>query len=204
MIYDKFKCIHVHVPKCAGTSIAYAFRGYWYDPWDKINKIHEGHATASEIKKLYATKEQWNNYFKFAIVRNPFERIASAYNFLIKESQSRFINRIRFRSFVLRKNEFKRMLGSENKLNKKSYHYVVKPAVDFLFENDKLLVDYIGRYEKLEETWEIICDKLKIKMKLPHKRIRPHKYYKEYYDEETKRIVEETYKKDIEIFGYEF
>lgn len=204
MIYDKFKCIHVHIPKCAGTSIAYAFRGSWLDPFDKINRIRQGHATAYEIKKYYANKEQWNNYFKFAIVRNPFERVASAYNFLIGESKSKFENRVWFRSFVTRTNQFKKMLGEKNKADRKSYHYIVKPAVDFLFEDNNLLVDYIGRYENLEEEWEFICEKLEIKMALPHKRIYPHKYYKDYYDEDTKRIVAETYKKDIEIFGYEF
>jgi hypothetical protein len=206
VIYDKYKCIHVHIPKTGGTSIAHAFRGTWIDPFDKINRVHEGHATACEIKKYYATEEQWNNYFKFAIVRNPFERVASAYNFLVGGTmkKSRFENRVEFRSFVTRTNFYNKMLSSENKSAERSFNYIVKPAVDYLFEDDNLLVDYIGRFENLEEEWEIICEKLKIKMELPHKRRYHHKYYKEFYDEATKRIVAKTYKKDIEIFGYEF
>ena len=67
------------------------------------------------------------------------------------------------------------------------------------------LVDYILRFEHLEEMWNKMFEELGYKPpELPKKNISKHKHYSEYYDDETREFVGKLFKRDIEVFGYEF
>jgi hypothetical protein len=218
MISHEYKCINIHIPKTAGTSISWAFSHDHqknFDTtqgFDKKNKIWIQHATAQEVKKLYTNEEQWNNYFKFAIVRNPFDKIVSSYNWLSlvlrpRIKVSNFTDRLMFEDFIYKKGRFKKFLDPTLDTKEESRHTHLKTSTYFIMdENDNLMVDYVGRFENLKNEWEFICDKLGIVMKLHHinKHSRSNKHYRDYYNDKTKAYVSEIYKKDLKIFGYEF
>ena len=66
-------------------------------------------------------------------------------------------------------------------------------------------LDFIGKFENLQEDFTQICDKLEIKdSMLPHKFKTDHKPYWEYYDDETREMVEKHYEVDINYFNYKF
>jgi tetratricopeptide (TPR) repeat protein len=75
MISHELKCIFVHIPRCAGTSIEEWLVG---KDWWQIDPPSK-HLLASQAKALYA--QHWPHYFKFAIVRNPYTRFASSLHF---------------------------------------------------------------------------------------------------------------------------
>ena len=65
-------------------------------------------------------------------------------------------------------------------------------------------IDFIGRFETIDEDFKELCKELDAHLELPHLNKTKHAPYQEYYDEETKRIVADHFAEDIEKFGYSF
>jgi len=78
--------------------------------------------------------------------------------------------------------------------------------LDWILNDDgKLFVDFIGRYENLQQDFGKVCDNIGLpRQVLLHTNKTRHRPYWDCYDENTKNIVATKYKKDIEYFGYEF
>ena len=74
----------------------------------------------------------------------------------------------------------------------------------FVDEDGNILVDFIGRFEDLENDFKKVCELLSIEMRLPHKNPSKHASYREYYDDRTYQLVKEAFAKDITLFDYEF
>ena len=148
-------------------------------------KQKQNHSRASKIRKNVG-EDVWNDYFKFAFVRNPFDKIVSQYHF----------NR---RGFGFEDATFKEYVKAWYN-GKKISNF---PQFNLFYLDEKL--DFIGRFENIQKDFDIICDKIGIlKQKLPHINKSQHKHYTEYYDDETREIVAEKFAKDIEYFGYKF
>ncbi len=75
MISHEYHCIFVHIPRCAGTSVETWITGR---DWWQVNPETK-HLIASQAKSLYG--DYWNKYYKFAIVRDPFDRMISCLNY---------------------------------------------------------------------------------------------------------------------------
>ena len=148
------------------------------------------------------------NCFKFAFSRNPWGRLVSTYNDKVRlqwENEN-FANspNIKYRIKFYKQfkggsfKEFIKWIG----LNGDHYERHIKQQTSLIPYD---IVDFIGKFENLQEDFNILCEKIGIpKQQLPHQNKTKYKHYTEYYDDETKQIVAEKYAKDIEYFGYEF
>jgi hypothetical protein len=73
------------------------------------------------------------------------------------------------------------------------------------FINTALPMDFMGKFENLQEDFNFVCDSLGInRQELPIKNKSNRKHYIEYYDDETRETVGAHYAEDIERFGYQF
>jgi len=190
--FDEKKAIFVHIPKAAGTSVALSIFGelpYHYKAIDYI---------------AFFGRKTFNNYFKFAFVRNPWDRLYSAYNFLIKggwdekdkawaeENISQFSD---FNDFI------RNWLTNENSY--KYMHFI--PQFEFICDHqERMLINYLGYFETIEQDFAEICKKLNINASLKHTNKSTNQNYIKHYNEDSKEIVAKVYQKDIEKFGYKF
>lgn len=198
MISHPLRAIFIHIPKCAGTSVDVAMFGKEVVAWN--GRYWLQHATIKQIRDEYATPEEFEKYFKFAFVRNPYDRMFSAFNFLASTRVD--VTRENFKDFLLGKGPLAQVIAKKNEhLRASRYHHVV-PMHEYLYEDGKCLVDFIGRFENIDEDWKKICEKIGNE-ELPHSNKIPHVPWQEFYTQELKEIVREQYAKDFELFGYE-
>ena len=215
------KFIYMKPGKCAGTSIyrcamqggkklngsmhnyCKQARGGIGQKYDVLNYKDN----PEEFEKWFITltdEDILNYYFTFTFVRNPFDRIVSAYNHIVKQNLKKKWSFTEFiKNGLLNKDE----ILSNGKLFKNfpsDQHWI--PQHFHAYYNDKCFLDYIGKVENIKEDWLFISNKLGYSKTLPKLRYGPKRDdYRNYYkDDETIEIVSEVYKKDLELFNYEF
>jgi hypothetical protein len=182
-ISHKHKFVYIAVPKTASFTMRECLNPY-SDIALKLIHGGDAHAKIHEVRDEYFKNEEskFTNYFKFAFVRNPWDLQVSRFHYHFKDYPEK---------------SFKECFMDGDAV----------PTVqsDWLTINGEYCINFIGKYENLQQDFNVICDKIKIpKQKLPRKNASKHKHYTEYYDEETKQIVAEKYAKDIKYFGYKF
>jgi hypothetical protein len=189
------KAIFIHIPKSAGMSVSKALFG----------GKSGGHATAKEYVGFYG-REKYASYFSFSFVRNPWDRLVSAY-FYLKEGGSSKTDR-RYRDNILNKFEdFNSFV--ESWITKDSIQNIMhlRPQKDYLtiFGND-VKVNYVGKFETLEEDFKKIANRIGVDVELPRINVNQSRDedYRQYYNENSIEVVSRVYKKDIEMFGYKF
>lgn len=199
MISHKHKFIFIHIPKTGGTSIEEALHdescqllaGEW--DYGRVRHAPLNHLTLQELADSgLVTPAQINAYFKFCFVRNPWDR-------LISEISCRWLSpwfkdmpmaqRIRYACA-----QAADPTGIANHL---------RPQADFVTATG-LQMDFIGRFEHLEDDFAEVCRLLGVKATLPHRNRSEHRPYQEYYDAESRSLIAHTYRRDIDAFHYTF
>ena len=210
MINDKHKFIFIHIPKCAGSSIEFLGRqgllggkNKMISGWDKDKKVWQQHCTILQLKQLYNIEV--NNYFTFTFTRNPWDKAVSDYKSWFRPSSpfKDVVKNTTLKDYLLCRNGYEQINHLDNSLGRgdhfrSQYEYIID-------ENEKPIIDYVGKFETYQEDFNLVCDKIGIpRPQLPHKNKSNHKHYTEYYNDETREIVATKYARDIEYFGYKF
>lgn len=190
---DRNRCIFIHIPKAAGTSVVQTLFG-------------EGsrHLRYSEYEQ--ANPRKFREYFKFTFVRDPWSRLYSAYGFLKKggmnemdrqwanDNLSKFTD---FDSFV------KRWVTPENIRGwvhfYPQHYFICDDALD-------LKMDFVGRFEQIDRDVAVVQRQLGLPIQ-PMDKVNVTNRTEltiPVYTQETRDIVSQVYAKDIDLFQYEF
>lgn len=203
MLNHRYRCIYVHIPKTGGNSVNRAFGLEWEDHKD-LRRY------AAELPA-----ETFARYLKFAIVRNPWDRLLSDYNYQRKKSRPDAT-----KLFVFAHDGAKRRFGAWIRAVLSDPHrydpgawggdvsaglHRWSPQLDWISLDGRIAVDRVLRLERLADDFPSVAETLGLRCRrLPRRNRRLHWHYSWYYDDETRDLVADYYARDIAAFGYRF
>jgi hypothetical protein len=212
----KHRFLFVHIAKTGGTSVRAALQAQrWRDPWywpmflcSRLSHL-SGHRIATKLPrhaKVVAAKELlpkefFDQLFKFAFVRNPWDLQVSSFHHIRRERPQYLSGHEDFAAFLRWKLDPER-----------PYQYHIDTSIesqtDYLIDlSGRVVVDFIGRYERLGEDFAEACRRIGMPAPaLPHQRQARdrQKDYRGYYTDETAELIARHFARDIEILGYGF
>ncbi len=239
MLCHHYKCLFIHIPKTAGQSIEHIFLRQLGLAWEtraplllRYNDRPElgpsmlMHLKASEYARCrYMTDEQFGAYFKFAFVRNPWDRMVSFYRYL------GLSQRMDFKPFVM--TTFRNQIWH-------SGGWFVGPQYQYVCNDEgEIVADFVGKFESIQSDFDQVCQRIGLEAQpIPHanpsteserRGVGPEvllreigltppevngseapaampklESYHAYYDDTAVQLVADLYRKDIELFGYDF
>ncbi|MBC3767639.1 sulfotransferase family 2 domain-containing protein [Neptunicella marina] len=224
MISHQHQCIFIHIPKCAGTSIEHAlghFKGHQgragqdhrsirmlqapmlerhtFRNLDNLKDVarrlrHKFRPAANPNNRLVVDRLQYQRYFKFAVVRNPWFRAYSWYQNAMRDPiHQRNYGIAAGMSFNL----FLRQFVGKGFLRPQTY-WLNNFAGD-------MCMDYVARFEHLHQDFDYIRQQLQLdEMPLPHKIEGQKTDPRLAFDTESIELIAQYYRDEIALFGYQF
>lgn len=188
-LHTRYLCdfAFVHINKTGGSSVEAALG------------LPFQHRTAAEIRDDIGPR-RWARRFTFTFVRNPWDKVASHYFYRVKTNQTGLRDAgISFRDWV------------REAYDERNPRFYDNPKM-FMCQTDwlvdgagELLVDFVGRFERLEEDFESICRRIgRTAPPLPHLKSSSRPPYAELYDADSSEMVRRRFAEDLDRFGYEF
>ena len=188
--YDRLKCIFIHIPKCAGTSVGKIL--YDQTPW---------HYTAENLRFINETK--FDQHYRFAIIRCPWARLFSIYRYAPIDTQKYWFSPLKF---VTKFKTFEAFVdyGLNEYIVQK--HQFFAPQTSYVNINDVLSVDTIVRLENLNEDMRAVFERFpRLDRSIPHLNDSgPPPNLNDIYNCKMRKKISELYKSDLTTFGYSF
>ena len=179
--------VFVHINKTGGSSVEEALG------------LPFQHRTAREILADIGP-ERWEERFSFSFVRNPWDKVASHYHFRVKTNQTGL------RDAGLSFTDWVTAAYGDRDPRWYDQPKMFMPQAEWLRGPDgRVIVDFIGRFERLQEDFSTVCDRIgRPDVRLPHLKRSDRPGYRELYDDESAAVVRRRFAEDLERFDYRF
>ena len=133
----------IHINKCGGTSV---------ERFLDIPKVHD---TAAHRIKIIG-KKNWDNRFTFALIRNPYSKVVSHYNYRTKTNQNNL------REMPLSLNDWIKLSYGDKNPAYFDNPLMFEPCYNWLVYDGIIAVECVIKLEEIEKDWFKICDSLKM------------------------------------------
>ena len=206
IVSHQHRFIFVAIPKTGTHSVRQALRAHLGPddieqvglfvnkrfPFAPLAQIKHGHLSLEQVRPFIG-EQAFAEYFKFAFVRNPFDRFVSYCAFMTRANDA-FARDPRA---VMR-----HILYKLRPLD----HILFRPQHELLVDAEgHLASDQVGRVEEMQASYDAICARIGIpSAELGQVNTSRRGAYRDYYDPELVEGVAELYRRDLELFGYQF
>lgn len=216
-INHDMKAIFIHVHKTGGTYLSYmlhkyyGFKNYYirrpdHDQFcfnkkkstkyinyeNRVHGVLMYYKTSPYInKKMNMTPQKWDSYYKFCFIRNPYDKIISAWN---------HVNRYNI--------PFENYLNLKDTCNDVEYMHLFMPQIrNIINERGLININFIGKFENLEEDFQTVLKNIGFK-NIVHEvakkmNARPHEHYTKYYNQTILDHVNVLLREDFERLDYQ-
>jgi hypothetical protein len=160
--------------------------------WDYHRHVFRTHDDILAVKRRMPA-ELFERYFKFAFVRNPWERLVSEYEYILNNPEHGRHKRVRTLE------NFSQFIQMQIP---RSDAYQINMLCD---GKGRLLMDFVGKFENLQMDWQEVCERVDIPLQaLPRKNVTARKHYQDYYVKEDIQLVSMHWAREIQLFEYTF
>ena len=218
IVLHKHKCIYVPIPKVACSSIMSACadilevkfpESEWKPELFQTNKWDHLFDRQSVIMPK-SRASAYTEYWKFAFVRNPWDRLLSCYSEKIREDGDKENFTAGVSNILLPFGVFRSTMSFEEFA--RTAVAIADDIADphwrsqntFACQGSRLWVDFVGRFESVERDFQLVCQRIGTDCVLPHLLRSDHKIYRECYSDALCDLVARRYRRDIDMFGYQF
>jgi len=152
------------------------------------------HMPAAQVRR-YLGNEIWQQFFKFCVIRNPFDKVVSRYFFAMSDEKRAHLNT---QDFAEIKRDFRASV---------SQGVVATGRGQYLIDGS-VCMDFFIRYERLVDDVAEVCRRLRIERDVGELRRLKSTFrftdvpISEFYDKDTETIVAQAYAFELEYFGY--
>jgi len=161
-------------------------------PIPELAQLGHGHITLQQLRP-FMKPDEFDGFFKFAFVRNPFDRFVSFCSFMTRQTDAFQRDPKSVMKHIL-------FIAPPNDM------IVFQPQHIFVTDGEgELLSDYVGRVEQMQQSYDQICARIGIPTR-PLDKINTSQRgdYRQYYDEQSIGGIRQRYGRDLELFGYDF
>jgi hypothetical protein len=199
------KFIFVAIPKTGTHSVRRALRAHMGPedieqvrlfeqkafPMPELAALGHGHLSLEQVRPFMAA-DDFQSYFKFAFVRNPFDRFVSFCAFMTRaEGHFDRAPQIVMRHFLK---------------EQPNHHILFQPQHSFVTDSaGNPMTDYVGRVEQMQRSYDEVAARIGVpSQQLERVNASNRRDYRTYYNQELIDGVAKLYARDLELFGYEF
>lgn len=233
MISQSHKTIFVHIPKCGGQSVEHMFLDDLGLTWKQRSPLllrrnpsspdlgppRLAHLVARDYVRFgYISQEEFDAYFKFTVVRDPYKRALSFFNYLkVGGARSGMLQSIVGEKVATALSGWKPIslddfflawlpaqFAAGDETGQDSRFWFVRPQSDYVFDNaGAQILDRVIRLESLSGDIEDIRESCQLKSELKHINKSKVKVVAQDLQPRHLEVIEDLYAADFDNFGYD-